>query len=139
MGSIFVKLILMISVFSLFVFFLNKILRKWLNVEKKKPFSYDHVNAKHKKIDWTIRIASTVLLLIGYSVNITRVPTERIWFLETYFILFAFMIVSETVRAVMEKRYAENGNNYIFTIIQMVVFSILLFSLFITDFFGLFG
>ncbi|WP_342537496.1 hypothetical protein [Sporosarcina sp. FSL K6-3508] len=26
-----------------------------------------------------------------------------------------------------------------FTIIQMVVFSILLFSLFITDFFGLFG
>ncbi|EGQ27929.1 hypothetical protein HMPREF9372_0088 [Sporosarcina newyorkensis 2681] len=109
MGSIFVKLILMISVFSLFVFFLNKILRKWLNVEKKKPFSYDHVNAKHKKIDWTIRIASIVLLLIGYSVNITRVPTERIWFLETYFILFAFLIVSETVELLWKNDMLKMG------------------------------
>ena len=137
MESVFVKLILVLSIFGLFLFFINKVLRKWLNVEKKKLFSYGHVNDIHKKIDWTIRIIFIVFLFIGFSTNVKRDPLEHIWFLETHILLFVFIIVSETSRVIMEKRYAENRNDYIFSTIQLVIISIFLLSLFTTDFFGL--
>ena len=135
--SVFVKLILLLSIFGLFLFFFNKVLRKWLNVEKKKLFSYGHVNDKHKKIDWTIRIIFIVFLFIGFFTNVKREPLEHIWFLETHILLFVFIIASESARVIMEKRYAENRNDYIFSTIQLVIISIFLLSVFTTDFFGL--
>ncbi|MFB7640460.1 DUF4181 domain-containing protein [Peribacillus butanolivorans] len=137
MESVFVKLILVLSIFGLFLFFINKVLRKWLNVEKKKLFSYGHVNDKHKKIDWTTRIIFIVFLFIGFFTNVKRDPLEHIWFLETHILLFVFIIASETARVIMEKRYAENRNDYIFSTIQLVIILIFLLSVFTTDFFGL--
>lgn len=66
MGEVFLKLVLVLSVFGLLLFLINKLLRTWLNVEKKKVFSYNHVNDKHKKIDWTIRIIFIFILFIGF-------------------------------------------------------------------------
>ncbi|MFS0783090.1 DUF4181 domain-containing protein [Bacillus sp. 1P06AnD] len=137
MESVFVNLILILSIFGLFLFFINKALRKWLNVEKKKLFSYGHVNDKHKKIDWTIRIIFIVLLCIGFFTNVERAPLEHIWFLETHILLFVFIFASETARIIMEKRYAENRNDYIFSAIQLVVVLVFILSVFTTDFFGL--
>lgn len=37
----------------------------------------------------------------------------------------------------MEKRYAANKNDYIFTSVQLVVISLFLIAMFSTDFFGL--
>lgn len=137
MGEFFPKLILVFSIFGLFVFLINKFLRKWLNVEKKKLFSYNHVNDKHKKIDWSIRIIFIFFMFISLFINVD--PLKHIWFLETHNLLLVFIIVSEIVRVIMEKRYAENKNDYIFSAIQLMVILIFLFSVVSTDFFGLFG
>ncbi|GAB3056353.1 DUF4181 domain-containing protein [Virgibacillus ainsalahensis] len=131
------NLILLLAIILLLMVLFNTIMRKWLRIKKKKFFSYNHVNEKHKKIDWTIRITTIVVILLGYIITITRGPMDMIWFLQPWFILFIFMIVSETVRAVMERKYAENPNAYKLTISQIVFFLILLFTLFMTDFFGL--
>ncbi|MEG0386620.1 MAG: DUF4181 domain-containing protein, partial [Solibacillus sp.] len=90
-------------------------MRKRLNVERKKIFSYNHINDKHKKIDWIIRITFTFFMIIGFFININRDSLTPIWFLETHILLFAFITVSEIVRIIMEKRYAENKNDYIFS------------------------
>lgn len=138
MGEVFLKLVLVLSVFGLLLFLINKLLRTWLNVEKKKVFSYNHVNDKHKKIDWTIRIIFIFILFIGFFININRDPLKPIWFLEVHILLFAFIFVSEIVRAMMEKRYAENKNDYIFTVLQLVTILVCLLLMYSTDFFGLF-
>lgn len=138
-NEVFAKLILVLSTFGLFLFLINKFLRKWLNVEKKKLFSYDYVNDKHKKIDWTIRIIFIFFLSISVFINVNREPLKHIWFLETHILLFVVIIVTEIVRVIMEKRYADNKNDYIFSTIQLIVISIFLLSVFSTDFFGLFG
>ena len=137
--DVIVKLILVLSIFGLILFFINKALRKWLNVEKKSFFSYGHVNDKHKKIDWTIRILTVVFLSIVFLTNVIRDPLEPIWFMQTHILLFFFIITIETVRVIMEKRYAENRNDYIFSAIQLAVISILLLLLITTNFFGLVG
>ena len=137
MESIFLKLIVVLSIFGLFLFFINKALRKWLNVEKRKIFSYGHVNEKHKKIDLAIRIVFIAMMIMGIFINITRDPLDRIWYLETYNLLFGCIFITEIVRVMMEKRYAENKNDYIFTAIQLVILAIFLLIVFSTDFFGL--
>ncbi|MCZ8533198.1 DUF4181 domain-containing protein [Psychrobacillus psychrodurans] len=129
-------LILLVIVISLLTLF-NTVMRKWLKVEKKDFFSYNHMNAKHKKIDWTIRILFLVSMFLGLFINVRRDPLEGFWFLETWFLMIIFIVVSETVRAMMEWKHAVNKKDYIFTISQLVFGVVLLLSVFKTNFFGL--
>ncbi|PFG12205.1 DUF4181 domain-containing protein [Bacillus sp. es.036] len=137
METFWVTVILVLSTFGLGLYYLKKALRKWLKVEKKSMFSYNHVNDTHRKLDWTIRISFMLLLISGLFINIERIPLEPLWYLQTHIIMFGFIIVTETVRAIMEKRYAENKNDYLFTLFQLGVIVVFLLSLFLTNFFWL--
>lgn len=137
MENVLTNLILISSIFGIVLFFINKFLRKWLNVEKKEFFSNHFVNEKHKKIDRTIRISFIVLILYVFFINVSGNPLKHIWLLQPYILLFGLVIVTELVRIVMEKRYSKNKNDYIFTSVQLVVISLFLLAVFSTDFFGL--
>jgi uncharacterized membrane protein YoaK (UPF0700 family) len=131
------KFISLLAIILLLWVSFNTIMRKWLKVERKKLFSYNHVNEKHKKIDWTIRIITIASILIGFIINISRDSTDWFWFLQSWVVLFIFIGISETVRAVMERKYAKNPNTYKLTISELLFVIILFFILFKTDFFGL--
>ena len=120
------------------MFVFNIIMRKWLKVEESKLFSYNHVNEQHKKIDWTIKISFIVILSLGYFYNVARDLEEKVWYFETWFILYMFIIISGVVCAIMEWKYSENRKRYIFTISQLVFILIILGVIFTTEFFGLF-
>lgn len=137
MDNVLTSLILISSIFGLVLFFMNKFLRKWLNVEKKEFFSNNFVNQKHKKIDWTIRITFIVVVLFGFFFNVNENSSKHIWLLQPHILMFGLIVVTELVRIVMEKRYAANKNDYIFTTVQLVVISMFLLVVFSTDFFGL--
>ncbi|MER2079357.1 DUF4181 domain-containing protein [Psychrobacillus psychrotolerans] len=120
----------------LFLLF-NAVMRKWLQVEKKKLFSYNHINEKHKKMDWTIRVVFLVVLLLGNFINVTREPMEWFRFFETWFLLIVFIVVSETVRAVMEWKYEVSKKDYIFTISQLIFGVLLILTVIQNNFWGL--
>ncbi|MGE7544359.1 DUF4181 domain-containing protein [Sporosarcina newyorkensis] len=130
---------LFLFVVWLLFFSFNAIMRKILKVKKKKLFSDNHMNALHEKIDWTIRIVFIVAIIVGSIVNISRLPSDPILFLEPYILLFALIFITEIVTAIMEWKYSENKNAYILTTSQLVLLAMLLLSMYLTDFFGLFG
>ncbi|WP_164669747.1 DUF4181 domain-containing protein [Virgibacillus doumboii] len=132
------KLVIALAIFLILSFASDTVMRKWLKVERKKFFSYNHVNDQHKKIDFTIRISSVILLLFGSTYNSLKEPAERIWFLDIWFIILMFIVVSETARAIMEWKYATNRKAYILTLYQLGFIVVFLFLFFTTDFFGLF-
>ncbi|WP_238323441.1 DUF4181 domain-containing protein [Planococcus antarcticus] len=115
-SSFWLDLLVILGPFFILTYLFNSIMRRWLKVEKPKMFSHNHVNVKHKKIDWTIRGLIVVLMIIGAFVNINRIPLEPILFLEPWFLLLILVTVTEIVRAVMEKKYVENPNAYIYTV-----------------------
>ncbi|MDO6654630.1 DUF4181 domain-containing protein [Anaerobacillus sp. 1_MG-2023] len=137
METFFPKVIIMMTVAGFALYFINKALRKRLKVEKKPIFSYNHVNELHKKWDWGIRISFIVVLIISFVVTIYRGFHDPIWYLQTHNLLFVFIIASEAVRVIMEKKYAANRNDYIFTSIQLALIIIFLTSMFSTNFFGI--
>ncbi len=132
------KMIFMIVILLLLFIIFELVLRQWLKVEKKKRFSHNHVNDKHSKIDWSIRIIFIAFIILGSIINANRDYTERIWFLEPWYVLFGLIILSEAVRALMEWKYADNKNAYIFTLSQLVFGIILVISILRTNFFGMF-
>lgn len=136
-SSFWLKLMLVLGVYCALMFLFNAIIQKWLGVERPKAFSHNHVNAKHSKIDWSIRGVFIVLILIGAFVNATRLPQDTYWFLQPWVLLFALIAISEIARAVMEKKYAKNPKAYLFTLFQLSFMLILIVSLFATDFFGI--
>ena len=138
-SSFWLKLFLLLAIMGLSIFSFNTITRKILKVKKKKAFSYNHLNDLHKKIDWTIRLTFIVAMLVGLIINTSRLPLDPILFLEPYFLLIMSVFLAEIVTAVMEWKYAGNRNAYIFTVLQLIFIAILLFSIYITDAFGLFG
>ncbi|WP_282173320.1 DUF4181 domain-containing protein [Cytobacillus firmus] len=129
------KLLLLVAIVGASMYFFELGLRKWLKVEKKKFFSYNHINDKHKKVDWTIRIGFLVAILGGGTFNMTRDPMEWLWFLEPWFLLFVFIGVSESARALMEWKYAESRRAYMVTILHLVFVLVLLLTVINTDFF----
>lgn len=131
------KLLLILSVFGVLLFLYNSIIRKLLKVEKKKIFSYNHINSKHKKIDWTIRISIIVCMLIGFFIQVENDFSGGYWFFETYFLLFIFIILSEIATAIMEWKYAKNRNAYLFTIFQLLFIIAFIIIMYATDFFGI--
>ncbi|WP_226659016.1 DUF4181 domain-containing protein [Pseudalkalibacillus hwajinpoensis] len=137
MDTYWLKVILMLLLFWVALHYSNKGLRKWLQVDKKKMFSYHHVNATHRTIDGIIRICVMLLLIISLFINIERNPQEPLWYLQTHIILFAYIVVSETVTVIMEKRYAVNKNDYLFTLFELVIIVIFSLLLYFTNFFGL--
>jgi len=137
MDNFWFDLFLIISIFSISIFVINIFLRKWLKVDRKKFFSYDHVNDKHNKIDWTVRIIFIIFMFIGFFTNATRHPDEPIWFIQPHIILFFLLFSTEIIRAIMEKKYSENPNDYLFTSIQLVIIALFIASLFMTNFWGL--
>ncbi|QHJ69124.1 DUF4181 domain-containing protein [Planococcus halotolerans] len=131
------KWMLMMATVILSVIVFNAIMRKLLNVERQKFFSYNHINEKHKKVDWTIRISTVVVLLLGFAINSTRNPTDWFWFFQPWNILLLFLISSQTAKAIMERKYAENRNRYKVTIGETVFILALFVSLYLTDFWGI--
>ena len=138
-SSFWLKLFLLLLMIGLLMFLFNTITRKLLKVKKRKAFSYNYLNGLHKKIDWTIRIIFVVAIIVGGLINASRLPMNPILFLEPYFLVFALIFITEIITAVMEWKYEENRNAYIFTILQLVFIAILLLSIYITDAFGIFG
>ena len=132
-----IKLIVFMGILSLITFVFNTVMRRYLKVEKRKAFSYNHVNEKHKKIDWIIRI-SFVIILTTTHFFIARNLNESIWYFENWFLLLVFIVVSEMVRIFMEWKYTENRKAYIFTISQLIFTSIILVVIFSSNFFNLF-
>lgn len=88
-------------------------------------------------MDWTVRITFIVVMLVGFFFNVSEDPSKHIWLLQPHVLMLGLIIVTELVRIIMEKRYAANKNDYIFTAVQLVVISTFLIAMFSTDFFGL--
>ncbi|SMB86111.1 protein of unknown function [Desulfonispora thiosulfatigenes DSM 11270] len=136
------KLFFVLAIFTSLIFAFEAVMRRYLKVEKRKFFTYNHVNEKHKKIDSTIRISFLIILFILY-IYLVSGPDKIIWYLQPGVLGFIFLGISEIVRAVMEWKYAVNRNAYIFTISQLIfnimLLIILLWIVKANNFFGLFN
>ena len=132
--QILIILLLLIGIAILingFSYMMSKLLR----VERKKWFSYNHINDVHKKVDWLFRIAFAIILIVSASYRISLEPSEPAWYLDTWFLLIISIILSESVRAYMEWKYEENRNAYVLTISETVFILILYILILKTNFF----
>lgn len=130
------RLIVLLVIVLLLLLSFEKLMRTLFQTRKKKYFSYNHINEKHKRIDWIIRIATIVFLVLGFFVNSIAYPNEWAWLFEPWVILIVSISFFEMARAIFERKYAENPNDYKVTIIQLAFSLLLIFVLFQTDFFG---
>lgn len=133
-GTLMLFLIVLVLVINIFGF----VIRKLLGVERKKWFYYNHINERHKKLDWSVRIIFILFFISSYYMidnDILGIPR----YFETWFILIVFLITSEMLRAFMEWKYAENKRDFIATIAEMVFMMSIVFLVITTGFFGLFN
>lgn len=117
----FIYLLPILAVLFLIMTGFSAIMRSVLEVEKPKVFSYNHVNKNHKRIDFGIRIIFTIIIVISIIYMYINSDTYENSLSLIYIIFFSmFFIATETARAFMEWKYAENRKAYIFTISQLI-------------------
>lgn len=135
LGKLIIAVVLLLSVFYL----LDVLLRRYLKLEKVNFFENNYVNDKHQKIDWTLRF----MLVFGYLVMAIIMSSGEKTTTTFFFIFVSYSllnaIVLELVRAYMQKKYAENKNEYIPTLIQLGLLIIVVPTLLYTKFFGWFA
>jgi hypothetical protein len=76
-------------------------------------------------------------MLAGFFINVQNDFSDSYWLLESYFLLFLFIILSEITTAIMEWKYVKNKNAYLFTIFQLLFIVAFMLIMFATDFFGI--
>lgn len=136
--SFWLRFALLISILLLLMVFFDLLIRKWLKVEKRNfIFKGNYVNKRHEKIDWYIRWSTVGVMLFGFILNSTIYIENPQWYLQPWLFLFLNIILTETVRAVMERKYAENPKAYLATTSQIILIMIIFFTLIQTDFWGL--
>ncbi len=112
-------------------------MRKLLKVEREKWPSYNHVNDRHRKIAWFIRIASLFFYIILSIYNEKVGKLLPLWPFEPWTAFILFIFLPEFVRAYMEWKYAENRRTYILTLSGMSFALLMTIVVIQTDFFGL--
>lgn len=130
------KIVLLIVAMFVLMFIFNRIMLKLLKVEKKKMFSYNHVNGLHKKNDWILRIAFIIVIIIF---NMRQFESPELANSPWYFlgVLIIYFVLDELVRAFMEWKYATNRKDYIYTLSEMLFMIIVIFAFAQTNFLGL--
>jgi len=99
----------------------NAIMRKVLNVKRRKFFSYNFVNDFHKKGEWILRISFVIIYIV-----IAAYDAINPFF---FYALIAFAISLSGFRAIVEKKYAENSMDYIFTLSELGFAMVIIFVL----------
>jgi uncharacterized membrane protein len=131
------KLVLIVMIMGVLLFFYNHIVRKLLKIERKKFWADHYVNETHRKIGKVLNIIFIFYLISNVFHQAEHGPNAGVWLLSPYVPPFIFLIFTETIRAFMQKKYANNKNEYLFTISQLVFSSLLLIVMICTDFAGL--
>ena len=130
-------LLLFLIALALAISLFEYTVRRLLGVERRKWFSYNHINERHKKADWTVRIIFLILIFI--STYYTFANEETVWYFDSWFVIFIFLMTSETLRATMEWKYTENKKAPAATILVMLFAASILLLTITTGFFGLFA
>lgn len=128
---IWLNFILVVLVTFALIVAVRILLRKAFNIEKvKKEFlSYNHINDLHKKIDWTIRVTTAIVLIIILYWITFRDYSENIF-------LIALIIsngISFMVKAFFEWRYTQNPKQSILTISEMFILVLVLIVIIQSD------
>ncbi|MGN7410886.1 DUF4181 domain-containing protein [Sporosarcina sp. SAFN-010] len=130
------KLILAVVLFMSVFYLLDCLLRRYLKLEKVNFFKNNYVNVKHQKIDWTLRF----ILVFGFLVLTIIMSSGEKATTTVFFVFVCYSllnaIVLELVRAYMQKKYAENKNEYIPTLIQLSLLIIVVPTFLYTKLFG---
>lgn len=88
------------------------IFRYKMGADKKKWFSYNHINKLHKKIDWTLSIIYMISLIVSAIFFYTKPLLISI-------ILAVFVLSQISVQAFIEWKFSENRKNFKVSLIQL--------------------
>ncbi|MBD7906714.1 DUF4181 domain-containing protein [Sporosarcina gallistercoris] len=137
MDHFYLKLILLLLGFYFVLYLTEFIARKMLKTEKKKFWSNQYVNKKHLKIEWILKGVLTSGLVVVTYFFLSSKTAMSTWF--TYFLLYQLFttVVLESFTAYMEKKYAPRRNQYIVTLIIMLVLSGFILSIITAHSYGL--
>ncbi|UTR12718.1 DUF4181 domain-containing protein [Evansella sp. LMS18] len=136
------KLIFLMAILVIILNSFGALMRKWLKVEKKRGFfSYNYVNKKHEKIDWTIRVIFIplvffLMLILSARAEVAGGTGWYTW-LHPFYLFIVFMVATEGLKAFMEWKYAENKRAYIVTLSELGFGFTVIISMIMTDFWGL--
>ncbi|WP_223636569.1 DUF4181 domain-containing protein [Planococcus sp. 4-30] len=96
-------------------------LRKLFKIEKEKTewFSYNHINKTHKKVDWVVRMLSSIVLIFISYLVIFKEYSIILYIIPVVLLL----VIDYVVRAFFEWKYSDHPKQAILTIGEMVVFA----------------
>lgn len=116
---IWLKFGISILIMAIIITIVKRLLRKKLKIEKvrRKPFSYNHINELHKKVDWRLRIISMMILFLSLAYIINN-PANIYLFI---IIVVLLGVLDYMVRAFFEWRYSEEPKQSILTITEMLL------------------
>lgn len=104
----------------------DKVLKKILKVEKNKSSTDSYVNDLHKKWDKIISLGSGIALIIITSVLFNMDVSMN---MALFLLVAGLTFLSTIVKIGFEKKYAENPDEYLYTLLGLAMSGGIVFTL----------
>ncbi|HSJ39259.1 MAG TPA: DUF4181 domain-containing protein [Planococcus sp. (in: firmicutes)] len=107
---------------AIIIFLVNLFLRKLFDVEKRTFIKPGYVNERHEKVEYRLGIIAAILVgavTIGSGMKS----------LNPVYATLAMGFLITLYRAYMEKKYAENQNEHMYTLLEFTLILLLVLSL----------
>lgn len=117
------KLILFIGGMFLILFLVNLFLRKILGVKKRHFLKANYVNDRHKKVEFWLNMAGVAGVAAAAFYGYGRNGLYPVY--ASIFVAF----IAIAYRLYMEKKYAEDPKEYLYTLFEFPIVALLIVSL----------
>lgn len=115
-------LILLLSSVTILTILVKILLRETLHIKKEKRrfFSYNHINDAHRKIDWAIRIVSGVISIFALYLSLYQDYSFNVVLL----VILLFAVAQYITQAFFEWKYTSNPKQTILTVSEMLIWTV---------------
>ncbi|TMU87240.1 DUF4181 domain-containing protein [Bacillus sp. BHET2] len=114
----FIKLLFVMVMYFLFIYLFHHLISRWLDVEKRKIFSHELINAQHEKGDKVIRSLAAVTYIVGFIIIIVTDFEPDSWYFQLYGIMAFFFVVGQLWKAFMEKKNIDDIREFTYTMME---------------------
>ncbi|WP_223701789.1 DUF4181 domain-containing protein [Sutcliffiella deserti] len=112
------KLAMLFLIIFILVSLVQFTVRKLFQIEKRKSsFTYNHVNKKHKKLDWAVRLIFMFILIYSFYLYLNDDLSINFYFLALIF----YMVFSELIRAYFEWKHSPSPKQAILTLSEAIL------------------
>ncbi|MFI8684916.1 DUF4181 domain-containing protein [Rossellomorea sp. NPDC077527] len=128
------KLLAITALYVILIAIFHRVVSKWLKMKRRKAFSHEVINERHKKGDKLIGNLTVLAMVAGFIMDVSTDVDPDNRFLQPYLIIAFFVVGRLLYKFYMEKKWLRDKRESVYTLMEAGFYTLLFAVAYSTNF-----